>query len=117
MSGSVDKTSELLADVSIQDLMNEVQRRIDCAKKPDKRIILIGPPGQQRTSHTTTTTTTQLNTHGLSPPRLQPSTQPVKLTESASLSVLSASAVRRLRQGHTGSASEARELLVPLGYR
>ena len=39
------KTTELLADVSVQDLMAEVQRRLDCAKKPEKRLILIGPPG------------------------------------------------------------------------
>ena len=42
----LDKTSELLADVSVQDLMAEVQRRLDCAKKPEKRLILIGPPGE-----------------------------------------------------------------------
>ena len=41
-----NKTTELLADVSVQDLMAEVQRRLDCAKKPEKRLILIGPPGQ-----------------------------------------------------------------------
>jgi len=34
-----------LVDVSTSDLMAEVQRRIDCAKKPEKRVILIGPPG------------------------------------------------------------------------
>lgn len=40
-----EKAAELLADVNTADLMAEVQRRIDCAKKPEKRIIFIGPPG------------------------------------------------------------------------
>jgi hypothetical protein len=44
----LEKTSELLADVSVQDLMAEVQRRLDCARKPEKRLILIGPPGEQQ---------------------------------------------------------------------
>jgi adenylate kinase len=44
-SAETTKTSEMLADVSVQDLMAEVQRRLDCAKKPEKRLILIGPPG------------------------------------------------------------------------
>jgi len=34
-----------LTALSTADLMAEVQRRIDCAKKPEKRVILIGPPG------------------------------------------------------------------------
>ena len=43
------KASEMLADVSVQDLMAEVQRRLDCARKPEKRLILIGPPGHSTT--------------------------------------------------------------------
>jgi len=38
-------TDMKLLDISTQDLMREVQRRIDCAKKPEKRLIFIGPPG------------------------------------------------------------------------
>jgi len=37
--------AEKLLDISTNDLMAEVQRRIDCAKKPEKRLIFIGPPG------------------------------------------------------------------------
>jgi len=37
--------SDKLIDFSTNDLMAEVQRRIDCAKKPEKRLIFIGPPG------------------------------------------------------------------------
>lgn len=49
MSASSPKTSsrtaELLSDVSLTDLMTEINRRIDCNKKPEKRMIFIGPPG------------------------------------------------------------------------
>ena len=31
-----------LVDVSTEALMREVQRRLDCQTKPDKRLILIG---------------------------------------------------------------------------
>lgn len=34
-----------LSDVSVDDLMKEVQRRLECATKPEKRVVLIGPPG------------------------------------------------------------------------
>lgn len=34
-----------LADVATTDLMSELLRRMKCASKPDKRVILIGPPG------------------------------------------------------------------------
>jgi cytidylate kinase len=34
-----------LAEVSTDALMREVQRRLDCQSKPDKRVILVGPPG------------------------------------------------------------------------
>nr|QKY14981.1 adenylate kinase (ADK) [Polytomella parva] len=34
-----------LTEVSTSDLMQEIQHRLDCAKKPEKRLILIGPPG------------------------------------------------------------------------
>jgi len=37
--------ADKLVDISTSDLMAEVQRRIDCAKKPEKRLIFIGPPG------------------------------------------------------------------------
>lgn len=37
--------ADKLVDISTHDLMTEVQRRIDCAKKPEKRLIFIGPPG------------------------------------------------------------------------
>ncbi|XP_072974571.1 adenylate kinase 4-like [Typha angustifolia] len=39
-SGGVD-----LAEIPSVDLMTEVLRRMKCAAKPDKRLILIGPPG------------------------------------------------------------------------
>jgi len=44
MSSSA-QASELLGDVSTEALMAEVQRRIECAKKPERRTIFIGPPG------------------------------------------------------------------------
>ncbi|KAG2430480.1 hypothetical protein HXX76_010003 [Chlamydomonas incerta] len=34
-----------LTEVSTEALMAEIQRRLDCTKKQEKRIILIGPPG------------------------------------------------------------------------
>merc|ERR1719253_253488 len=34
-----------LSDISTEALMGEMQRRLDCANKPEKRIILVGPPG------------------------------------------------------------------------
>lgn len=34
-----------LADVPSLDLMSELLRRMKCANKPDKRLILVGPPG------------------------------------------------------------------------
>jgi len=34
-----------LADVPSLDLMNELLRRMKCSNKPDKRLILVGPPG------------------------------------------------------------------------
>lgn len=34
-----------LADVATTDLMSELLRRMKCASKPDKRVILVGPPG------------------------------------------------------------------------
>lgn len=40
MGGSTD-----LTDVAVEDLLHEVQRRMLCALKPHKRLILIGPPG------------------------------------------------------------------------
>jgi len=44
-SPAVSATDLKLLDVSTQDLMKEVQRRIDCYKKPEKRLIFVGPPG------------------------------------------------------------------------
>ena len=35
--------SAALAELSTEALMREVQRRLDCQTKPDKRLILIGP--------------------------------------------------------------------------
>jgi hypothetical protein len=35
-------SSEQLEQITTDELMKEIQRRIDCAKKPEKRIILIG---------------------------------------------------------------------------
>lgn len=34
-----------LADVSTDDLLSEVQRRMHCMDKPEKRVIMVGPPG------------------------------------------------------------------------
>ncbi|CAK0784214.1 hypothetical protein CVIRNUC_007418 [Coccomyxa viridis] len=34
-----------LEDVPTGELIKEVQRRIDCATKPEKHVVLIGPPG------------------------------------------------------------------------
>jgi len=38
-------SAEMLAELSTEYLLNEVQRRLDCTKKPEKRMIFIGPPG------------------------------------------------------------------------
>lgn len=37
--------SNTLENYSNAELMLEIQRRIECAQKPDKRILFIGPPG------------------------------------------------------------------------
>ena len=42
MSYETKMSSEALESISTDDLMREVQRRIDCATKPEKRVILIG---------------------------------------------------------------------------
>jgi adenylate kinase len=34
-----------LSEISTASLMKEMQRRLDCQTKPEKRIILVGPPG------------------------------------------------------------------------
>lgn len=34
-----------LSSVSSEELMVELSRRLECAKKPEKRLVLIGPPG------------------------------------------------------------------------
>ncbi|EFJ18155.1 hypothetical protein SELMODRAFT_113038 [Selaginella moellendorffii] len=34
-----------LANVPVEDLMGELMRRMRCAAKPEKRLVLIGPPG------------------------------------------------------------------------
>jgi adenylate kinase len=34
-----------LEEISTDELMREIQRRLECQNKPDKRLILIGPPG------------------------------------------------------------------------
>jgi hypothetical protein len=34
-----------LEEISTDELMREIQRRLECKNKPDKRLILIGPPG------------------------------------------------------------------------
>ena len=36
---------EALENVSSEDLFTELMRRMDCQNKPEKRIILVGPPG------------------------------------------------------------------------
>ncbi|PNH12929.1 Adenylate kinase B, partial [Tetrabaena socialis] len=34
-----------LSEFSTESLMAEIQHRLDCGRKPEKRIVLIGPPG------------------------------------------------------------------------
>lgn len=34
-----------LSEIGTEDLVHEVQRRLECLNKPEKRLILIGPPG------------------------------------------------------------------------
>jgi adenylate kinase len=34
-----------LENVSLDDMLAEVKRRMECLKKPEKRLILVGPPG------------------------------------------------------------------------
>jgi adenylate kinase len=41
----------LLTDVSTDDLLKEVQRRVECTKKPERRLILVGPPGCGKGTH------------------------------------------------------------------
>ncbi|XP_071731745.1 adenylate kinase 4-like [Rutidosis leptorrhynchoides] len=41
----METAENFLEDVPSQDLMTELLRRMKCATKPDKRLILIGPPG------------------------------------------------------------------------
>lgn len=43
--GTMASAGADLADVATTDLMSELLRRMKCASKPDKRVILIGPPG------------------------------------------------------------------------
>lgn len=43
--GSGGASAVSLEDVPSLDLMTELLRRMKCASKPDKRLILIGPPG------------------------------------------------------------------------
>ena len=38
-------SSAALHEVSTDALMREIQRRLECQSKPDKRLILVGPPG------------------------------------------------------------------------
>ena len=42
ISKIITMSAEALESISTDDLMREVQRRIDCATKPEKRVILIG---------------------------------------------------------------------------
>lgn len=42
---STTAEQELLGEMSTEALMAEVTRRIECAKKPERRTIFIGPPG------------------------------------------------------------------------
>jgi|UniRef100_A0A2N9HWT9 adenylate kinase len=42
---ATDSASPNLEDVPSLDLMSELLRRMKCSSKPDKRLILIGPPG------------------------------------------------------------------------
>ena len=41
-------TSMALADVPVEELLAEVARRLECAKKPEKRLILIGAVHHRR---------------------------------------------------------------------
>ncbi len=34
--------SEMLAEIQTEDLMKEVERRLSCLSKPEKRLVLIG---------------------------------------------------------------------------
>jgi hypothetical protein len=43
---------EVLGEVSTEALMAEVQRRIECAKKPERRTIFIGPRKRNRAQTT-----------------------------------------------------------------
>ena len=44
-TSTTDEMAEALAEVGTDALMREMQRRLDCQSKPDKRLILVGPPG------------------------------------------------------------------------
>lgn len=40
-----EKTLETLSELPVEALLDEVNRRIACTRKPEKRVIFIGPPG------------------------------------------------------------------------
>ena len=45
MSATKPQTSEILQSLPTEVILAEMQRRLDCLNKPEKRLILIGPPG------------------------------------------------------------------------
>lgn len=42
---SITKTAQLLSDVETTELLSELQRRLNCAVKPEKHVILVGKSG------------------------------------------------------------------------
>merc|ERR1711934_196921 len=42
---SCTNTMADLSEIATEDLMKEVERRLNCQSKPEKRLILVGPPG------------------------------------------------------------------------
>lgn len=39
---SLTKTAQILSDVDTKELMSELARRLECAIKPEKHVILVG---------------------------------------------------------------------------
>jgi len=39
---SITKTAQILSDVETTELLSELQRRLNCAVKPEKHVILVG---------------------------------------------------------------------------
>jgi adenylate kinase len=74
MGGSVD-----LSEVPVDALVKEVQRRMECANKPEKRIILIGALPLPRGTLPAPSLTPAVSTRDAGPPGCGKGTQSPKI--------------------------------------